>query len=183
MTPEDDGIIGPASGQRPQGGEDRLRQRRRWDLFFMDIAKRASGMSKDPTTKVGALVVQNRRILATGFNGLPEGVDDSDERLNDRPRKRQMMVHAEANAVASAARNGTAIRCAWLYLWTWDCVRSAPWGGPPCPQCMGLLINSGIRRVIYHPMGEITPAWHKDFPGLSIEMAEESGVASLEWVL
>ena len=59
----------------------------KWDYRFIKLAKEISFWSKDPSTKVGAIAVTNRRIIATGYNGFPKDIDDSDKRLNDREIK------------------------------------------------------------------------------------------------
>ena len=67
----------------------------KWDYRFIKLAKEISFWSKDPSTKVGAIAVTNRRIIATGYNGFPKDIDDSDKRLNDREIKLSYMIHAE----------------------------------------------------------------------------------------
>ena len=76
-----------------------------WDCRLIELAKTISTWSKDPSTKVGAVIVDsNRRILSTGYNGFPKGIKD-DERLENRDEKLEMIVHAEINAILFAERN------------------------------------------------------------------------------
>ena len=70
-----------------------------WDRRFLELADHIAGWSKDPSRGVGAVIVgPNKQILATGYNGLPRGVDDRPERL-ERPAKYDLIVHAEMNAI------------------------------------------------------------------------------------
>lgn len=112
----------------------------KWDRRFLAIAKEVSTWSKDPSTKVGAVLVDDEgRIVSQGYNGFPRGVDDDPERYQNRELKYEFVVHAEVNAVLSAgsrARNGT------LYVY--------PAFGSPnmCTGCAKVVIQSGVRRVI-----------------------------------
>ena len=82
----------------------------RWDARFLALAMHIAEWSKHRTTKVGCVIVDNeRRIRATGFNGFPRGVADLAERLAERPTKLLLSVHAEGNAVATAARSGVSL--------------------------------------------------------------------------
>lgn len=76
-------------------------QQLKWDRHFIRIAREVASISKDPSTKVGVVLVKNRRIIGTGYNGFPEGIADTPERLNDRPTKYKLMLHAEENAIAN----------------------------------------------------------------------------------
>ncbi|MDA0998313.1 MAG: dCMP deaminase family protein [Proteobacteria bacterium] len=109
----------------------------KWDRRFMELATFIAGWSKDPSTKVGAVVVQprNRRIVATGYNGFPAGVEDSEDRLGDRSIKYEMVVHAEQNALMFAGNQAEGCT---LYV--------TPL--PPCARCAVLIIQSGVRRVV-----------------------------------
>jgi len=125
----------------------------KWDRRFLEVARMVSTWSKDPSTKVGAVVVAAPAptgtfdmplstpgaIVGTGYNGFPRGVADTEERLGDRPTKYAMVVHAELNAVLQAghrARGGT------IYVYP-------AFGAPPlCTGCAKAVIQSGIRRVV-----------------------------------
>lgn len=112
-----------------------------WVEYFFDIAKTVAEKSKDPTTKVGAIVVNDsRRILATGFNGIPIGVaDDKDiypERY-DRSRDKYLYVsHAEANVIAFAANEGVSLKGGTMYVTL-----------HPCVECSKAIIMAGIKEV------------------------------------
>lgn len=111
----------------------------KWDRRFLRLAANLATWSKDPNTKVGCLIMDNdRNQLAGGYNGLPRGVVDN-ERLVDREMKLKIVVHAEANAVAGAARNGHSLKGGIAYITF-----------PPCSQCAALLIQAGVVRVVYY---------------------------------
>lgn len=111
----------------------------KWMNRFMDMAELVATWSKDPSTKVGAVAVDDdHRILAVGYNGFPRGVDDTENRLCDRPTKYSLTTHAEANLVAAAARTGTSLENATLVV-------SSLY---PCSNCAGMIVQAGIRRVI-----------------------------------
>lgn len=138
----------------------------RWDLRFMEIALDVSRWSKDPSTKVGAVVVQGRRIRATGYNGFPRGIAD-DGRLEDRLTKYAIVVHAEMNAVLDAGRD---CEGATLYL------HGMP--GPPCSSCAKHMIQAGIRRVVTRA-GETPERWREDLER-SRALLAEAGVELVE---
>jgi dCMP deaminase len=142
----------------------------KWDHRFMELAKHVSGWSKDPSTKVGAVVVDARRVvLGMGYNGFARGVGDSEERYNDRPTKYKLVVHAELNAVLAA---GDKARDATIYVFP-------AFGCPPlCSNCAKAVIQAGIRRVVgYTP--NIDPAtaerWKEELDAAFL-MCNEAGV-------
>lgn len=107
-----------------------------WHWRFLDLARYISNWSKDPSTKVGAVIVDDhRRIISTGYNGLPQGVADTHDRYATREIKYEMIVHGEVNAMLFAKQD-----LAGTTLYTWPFM--------PCNRCAGLIIQSGIRRVI-----------------------------------
>lgn len=125
----------------------------RWDNHFMRLAREASLMSKDPSTKVGAVIVKDRRVVGTGFNGFPKGIAD-DARLDDRQKKYELIVHAEMNALLDAGREADG---ATLYLYGF---RSAP-----CLNCCKHLIQSGVKCVV---------AWGPELPGRWVGEVEKA---------
>lgn len=109
----------------------------KWEAYFMNLAHNVALKSKD-TTKVGCVIVgEDNQILTTGWNGLARGVLEHPER-HERPEKYDWTVHAEANAIANAARSGTALKGSMLY-----CTHK------PCTRCAGLIINAGIKCIVY----------------------------------
>ena len=98
----------------------------KWAINYLRLAEHISGWSKDPSTKCGAVAIGNRQqILSVGFNGFPRGVEDSESRLNDRPTKYSLMVHAEMNCIYNATLNGVSLDGADLYVY----------GLPVCAEC------------------------------------------------
>lgn len=131
-----------------------------WDSRFLRIAKEVSTWSKDPSTKVGAVIVDNNnRVVSMGYNGFPQGVDD-DERLKDRETKYKLIVHAEMNALLFSSRPVVDCR-----IYTYPFM--------PCPRCAGPIIQSGINMVI--SPRNANERWSADFD-ISREIFEEAGV-------
>jgi dCMP deaminase len=136
----------------------------KWDLRFLELAKHISQWSKDPSTQVGAAAVRDRRILATGYNGFPRGVADLPGRLENRSEKYLRTVHAEANAIAQAARNAICLDGADIYVWPFV----------PCSSCCTLLIQAGFSRVVV-PDLPIPDRWEESFQ-MSQEMFQEAQI-------
>jgi len=137
----------------------------KWDMRFIELARHISGWSKDPSTKVGCVVVgEDREIRSTGFNGFPRGIDDDPERLADREKKYPLICHAEENAIMHAARIGVSLKDSTAYV-TW----------PPCSRCARSLIQAGIREVVYSSNEEIPERWLEDFE-ISTSMLAEANV-------
>lgn len=141
----------------------------RWDRYFLGLALAASRMSKDPSTRVGSVIVRDNVLLSTGFNGFPRGIAD-DERLFDRETKLNLVVHGEMNAVLNAARAGRALEGATMYTACQS--NGAMWGGPPCTRCAVECIQAGIREVVSYP-AKLTPSrWHADLAYAEAILAE-----------
>ena len=110
-----------------------------WDVKFLELAKHISTWSKDPSRQIGAVAIgQNRNILATGYNGFPRGVYDTDERLNNRKEKYELIVHAEMNCIYNATLNGVSLQGSHLYVY----------GLPVCHECAKGVVQVGVSRVI-----------------------------------
>jgi len=140
----------------------------KWDNRFMELAKMISSWSKDPSSKIGAVAVNDeRRILATGYNGFPKGIEDSQERLNDREQKYPLIVHAETNALMNALYAGVSLKNATMYVH----------GLPVCPDCTKLIIQAGIRRIVINKFVMNTPEnWVELWEQKSGPMFKEAGV-------
>jgi len=136
-----------------------------WDQRFLVIASHFAGWSKDPSTKVGAVAVRSRRILAQGYNGLPAGVSDTESRLMDRTTRLAMTVHAEANCICHAAQNGVSLIGATMYVWPLM----------TCSNCASMLIQSGIIKVVVPNFVE-PQRWQDSFD-LARTMFIEAGVS------
>ena len=138
-----------------------------WNRRFLELASFISNWSKDPSTKVGAVIVDcNRRIISTGYNGFPIGVSDDQERLENREFKYKAILHAEENAIMFAKKDLS--RCS-LYVSSL----------PPCSHCASLIIQSGIKNV-YTWEQEIPERWQESI-NITKTMFKESGV-SLNYV-
>ena len=126
--------------------------------------------SKDPSTKVGAVLVnpETRTIISTGYNGFPRGVEDYDFRLDDREVKYKLVVHAEANAITQAARDGISTVNSWLFI--------SPL--PPCSSCAGLLAQAGVTKVLisYEDFKEKNARWVEDYQQNTSTIFKESGI-------
>ncbi|NVD44361.1 deoxycytidylate deaminase [Qipengyuania atrilutea] len=134
----------------------------RWDKHFIGLALANAQMSKDPSTRVGAVIVgPDREIVSTGFNGFPRGIADTNERLCDRDTKLKIIVHAEMNAILNAARIGTALKGCTLYLAATD-ETGLVWGGPPCTRCTVETIQSGISQIVSLPFKSGPSKWTDD---------------------
>ena len=121
----------------------------KWDKRFIELAKHIANWSKDPSTKVGCVVVgEDREIRSTGFNGFPRGIKDDEERLLDREQKYPLICHAEENAIMHAARIGVSLKGSTAYV-TW----------PPCTRCARSLIQAGIKEIVYPNPGKIPERW------------------------
>jgi dCMP deaminase len=118
---------------------DTKRVRVSWDEYFMNIAREVSTRSTCDRKFVGAVIVRDKSILATGYNGSIRGLPHCDEDghlMEDGHCVRT--VHAEANAIVQAARNGVRIDGSMIYV-----------TASPCWGCFRLIANGGIARVVF----------------------------------
>jgi len=138
----------------------------KWDRRFLELSDLIATWSKDPSRGVGAVIVSPaRQIIATGFNGLPRGVDDLPERL-ERPVKYDFVCHAELNAIIQCARNGVSPVGASIYT-----------SFSPCIQCTLAIVQAGIARVVtYQAGGEADAHWMDSF-AKARAVTREAGVA------
>jgi len=140
----------------------------KWDQRFMEMAYQIGSWAScyQANRKIGAVIVKDKRILTTGYNGAPSGVKSCKEREECLRRKLNIPsgtkhelcygVHAEQNAIAQAAKLGISVEGATLY-----CTHQ------PCVICCKMIINSGIKRVVYD----------QPYPDeFSMQLFEESGV-------
>lgn len=126
---------------------NRIDRRPSWEDYFMDITERVATRSTCLRRAVGAVVVKDKRILTTGYNGAPSNIRHCGEtgclreRLNVASGQRHELcrgIHAEQNAIIQAALHGVSIRDSTLY-----CTNL------PCSICAKMIINAGIRKIIY----------------------------------
>jgi len=119
--------------------QKQIKERLSWDEYFLKIAEMVSSRSTCDRRHVGAVIVKNKVVLSTGYNGAPRGLshcDDVGHEIVDGHCVRT--VHGEANAIAQAARNGVSIEGASLYL-----------THSPCYDCFKMIVNTGISDVKY----------------------------------
>jgi dCMP deaminase len=119
-----------------------------WHQYFMTITRQVAERSTCLRAKVGAVIARDRNIVATGYNGSPAGLPHCTEVgcliYSSRTPSGEMeencfrTIHAEINAIAQAAKNGTSIRDADIYI-----------THTPCIHCFKVLLNTGIRRIYY----------------------------------
>ncbi|MES9835140.1 MAG: dCMP deaminase family protein [Candidatus Thiodiazotropha sp.] len=134
----------------------------KWDTRFLGLAAYISAWSKDPSSQVGAVITDGNRIVSLGYNGFAAGVEDKQERLDDRDCKLNLTIHAEENAMIFAKR-GLA-----------DCTVYVT--HPPCPRCASKLIQEEVARIVYiTPSEDFLSRWADDIR-LSNEMYREAGV-------
>lgn len=134
-----------------------------------------SRMSKDPSTRVGSVIVgPDREILSARFNGFPRGIADTVDRLNDRDTKLMLVVHAEMNALLAAARTGMRLKGCTLYLAATD-DSGLVWGGPPCTRCVVEIIQVGISEIVSYPVKAIPSRWHDDLV-MARKLIDEAGI-------
>ena len=137
----------------------------RWIDYFIGHCDHAATMSKDPSTKVGCVIVgPNKEIRSTGFNGLPRGVEDERLESLERPDKYLWIEHAERNAIYNAARCGTSLEGCIMFCQKY-----------PCADCARAIIQSGIRTLYCHPPESLGEDWERSC-FVSRTMMEEAGV-------
>jgi dCMP deaminase len=162
--------------------EEKERQRR-WDVHFMKEAKLVSEMSKCLSRKIGAVLVRGTDRISSGYNGAPSNVDNCDVRddkgnytktVQSKVCPRQRMgfksgegiehcpaVHAEANTICMAAREGISTKGTTLYCWC----------RTPCPNCVKELINAEISRIVCFSENEYLPTGIR-----SKDLLEQAGI-------
>lgn len=151
---------GPPHGRRPS-----------WDEYFLGICDFVARRSTCLRRQVGAILVRDKRVLTTGYNGAPRGLRHCAE-LGGCQRERMGVpsgqrhelcrgLHAEQNAIIQAALHGVQVTGATMYITT-----------QPCILCAKMLINAGIQRVVYRG----------HYPDeLAMEMLQEAGIEVVRW--
>lgn len=135
--------------------------------WALGMATHIAKLSKDPSTQVGAVIFdEKRRIVSAGYNGFARGVSDTPERLENREVKYKLVLHAEKNAIlfATAPLDGATI------VVTHPC----------CSQCAAMVVQSGIKHVIWkRPSAEFVARWKSDLD-LTLAQFAEAGVEVTE---
>lgn len=110
-----------------------------WDEYFMSIVEAVAEKSKDPSSKNGCVIVdKNRRIVSCGYNGLPQGADESKLTLEERPMKYYFAIHSEMNAVLFAKRD---LKGCTIYNQM-----------ATCENCLKYCLQAGIKRFVYREL-------------------------------
>lgn len=161
-----------------------------WDTYLISIAMAVAAKSKDPSTKVGAVIVgEHHNILSTGFNGFPRGVRETvkhtdgevseytlDAERWERPAKYLRVEHAERNAIFNAARHGVRLEGASMYM---------NWEPCPCTDCARAIIQSGIVEVVgpNWPFAAVGKGKYYDVDDVAKDMLKEAEVIvrSVPW--
>lgn len=108
----------------------------KWDLRYLHLAEHVAAWSKDPSTQTGAVLVDmDNKIVSLGYNGFPGGIADTQERLENRETKYELIIHCEMNAVLTAKRD-----VSFCTLYTWPFLS--------CPRCAVHMIQAGITRFV-----------------------------------
>jgi dCMP deaminase len=139
-------------------------QEKKWDIRFIKLAQEVSTWSIDPSTKVGCVLVKNKRVISTGYNGFPKNISDNFDRLMDREQKYEITVHAEVNAVTTAALHGVSTEGSTAYITLM-----------PCSRCASVLINAGVTAVCVLANPVIPDRWLSNFI-LASNLLAEAGV-------
>jgi len=132
----------------------------KWHNRFMELAEHVAQWSRDPSTKVGAVIVRpDKSVASVGFNGFARGV--ADVNLEDREYKLARTTHGELNAILSARTSVEG--CA---IYTTLC---------PCSHCAAAIIQAGITKVYYKPTPERMTRWKENFE-ITFDMFNQAGV-------
>jgi dCMP deaminase len=125
-----------------------MSERLSWDQYFMTITRQVAERSTCTRAKVGAVIVRDKNILATGYNGAPAGMPhctdvgcliyESKTPNGDTEQNCFRTIHAEMNAIAQAAKNGASIKDGAIYI-----------THTPCIHCLKVLVNTGIKEIYY----------------------------------
>jgi len=139
----------------------------KWDFRFGELSAMIATWSKDPSTKVGAVIANDHdhKVRGIGYNGFPRGVEDTNERYAHRPTKYKLVVHAEVNAILNA--DGSVAGCT-LYTTKF-----------PCSECAKLIIQSGITEIVF---GSEDARWAEDAESSRL-MFNEAGVVYRQGVI
>lgn len=138
---------------------------RKWQARFMRLAREVSEWSKDPSTKVVAVLVapDGKNLIALGFNGFAAGVDDTPARLADRAVKYPLTIHAEVNAILRAGHQARGAHMVCTHA--------------PCAACASVMRAAGVVSVSY-PSGGVLPHWGESHD-LAMMALRESGLRTV----
>lgn len=139
----------------------------KWTERHMALARLISLSSKDPTRKVGAIIVDHeRRLVGSGYNGFPRGVNDHAMRYSDKMIKSKLVVHAEVNAILNST----------IRLLTSCTMYTTSF---PCSECAKIIVQSGLSRVITASRAGLSQRWIDD-AYWTVAMFDEASVELVE---
>lgn len=143
-----------------------------WGSYFMGIAQLVKKRSKDPACKVGACIVRDKKILSTGYNGFPRGIDDTKypwTKDSDDPTKNKFfyVVHAELNAILNS---DTPVQGAELYVTKF-----------PCNECAKAIIQSGIKKIIYYDDKDDAVLFDAEKNKVTLSMFNDVGIEIIRY--
>jgi len=134
-----------------------------WDRKFLSLTAEVASFSKDPSTQVGAIIIDSeRRIMSTGYNGLPSYIPDTTYILNDRRLKYPLVDHAEKNAFLYADKYGLDVTECTIYTWPFM----------PCLDCYDLIKNHGIKKIVF-PKSD-NPRWATHFTEIKKKCVDDN---------
>tara|TARA_R110000823_G_scaffold97570_2_gene211893 strand:+ start:1771 stop:2289 length:519 start_codon:yes stop_codon:yes gene_type:complete len=128
----------------------------------LKLAYDVSGWSKDPSTKVGAVIARDKDILGVGYNGFPSAIEDAEATLNDRALKYPRVIHGELNALKHSKVDVTG---ATLYTWPFQ----------PCSACTIQMINYEVARIVAPSYEDDNPTWIESFKNADV-LIKEGGI-------
>lgn len=142
-----------------------------WHKRFLKESMNIAQWSKDPSTKCGAIIVDDkRRIISTGYNGFPRGIEDTEERLNDRDTKYGLIIHAEMNAIlfCKSPFEGSTLFVAPM---------------PPCIRCAVIIVQAGISHIVTAKIPDYLKDRWGESAANSKAIFEEAGISYTEYDL
>ena len=135
----------------------------KWDDRFLQLAATVASWSKDPSSKVGAVIVSpDRGMVIPGYNGFPRGIDDRESRFLDKSWKLSVILHAEMNAVLTAKQD--------LKGWHMYVTHH------PCSNCSSVMVQAGIASVHYYTNQDFETRW-ADSLKIAREILSEGGLS------
>jgi dCMP deaminase len=138
----------------------------KWDIRFLELAKSVSYWSKDPSTKVGAVITKYRQVMSIGYNGFSQY--DKDENLEDRTNKLARTIHAEMNAILFAKAD---LDMPGIKLYTYPFL--------PCSNCASVISQIGISEV--YSLKNTNPRWQESIDK-GKDIFKNSGVSVYEYI-
>jgi len=138
----------------------------RWDKKWKEILDQVKTWSKDKSTQVSAVIIdeESNTPITFGYNGFPRGCNDDVESRHRRPQKYLWTEHSERNAIYNAAREGKSLKGKTLYVSMF-----------PCADCARAIIQSGLKKVVTPEPNLSLENWGESFE-VSLEMMKEVGI-------